>query len=97
MALATVVWDAYSNDKMGTFANLPPHYKEFDDIDDLMNNLTHLQNMLYNPNYILVEFQGTIYNASGYGTQAQRRDNIALYNAMHEYKRQQDKANTVTK
>lgn len=53
--------------------------------------------MLYNPNYILVEFQGTIYNASGYGTQAQRRDNIALYNAMHEYKRKQDKANEMIK
>ena len=53
--------------------------------------------MLYNTNYILVEFQGTIYNASGYGTQAQRRDNIALYNAMHEYKRKQDKANEMIK
>lgn len=95
--LGTVVWDAYSNVKMGTYGNLPPHYKEFDDIDDLMDNLTHLQNMLYNPNYILVEFQGIIYNASGYGTQAQRRDNIALYEAMHEYKRQQDKANEMIK
>lgn len=96
MALGTVVWDAYSNSK-GTYSNLPPHYKEFDDILELMDNLKHLQSMLYNPNYIIVEFQGTIYNASGYGTQAARRDNIALYNAMHEYKRQQDKENTVTK
>jgi len=94
--LGTIVWDAYSN-KVGTYSNLPPHYKEFDDIVELMDNLTHLQSMLYNPNYILVEFQGTIYNASGYGTQAQRRDNIALYNAMHEYKRQQDKANEMIK
>lgn len=70
--------------------NLPPKYKEFYNIDDLMNYLTYLQNMLYNPDYILVEFQGTIYNASVFGTQSQRRDNIALYIAMHEYKRQQE-------
>lgn len=91
--LATVVLDAYRC----TVANFPPHYKEFNDIDSLIDNLIHLQNMLYKPNYILVEFQGTIYNATGYGTQAQRRDIIALFNALHEYKNQQDKANTVTK
>lgn len=40
--LGTIVWDAYNN-KAGTYSNLPPHYKEFDDIVELMDNLTHLQ------------------------------------------------------
>lgn len=93
--LGTIVWDQYAG--KGTYGQLPPHYKEYNDIDSIIDNLTHLQNMLYNPNYILVEFQGTIYNASGYGTQAQRRDNIALFNALHEYKIQQDKANKMIK
>ena len=41
--LGTIVWDAYSNNKVGTYSNLPPYYKEFDDIVELMDNLTHLQ------------------------------------------------------
>lgn len=77
--------------------SLYPNVNEYNDITMLRSKIIDLQYFLYRPDYILVEFQGTIYNASGYGTQSQRRDNIALYNAMHEYKRKQDKANEMIK
>ena len=97
MCLGTIVWDAYHSDKIGTFANLPPHYKEYDNIYDLMDNLTHLQSMLYNPNYILVEFQGIIYNATEYGTKTGRKYNHQLNDALKNYRQQWEKERTRTK
>lgn len=82
--LGTIVWDKYAS---GTYGKLPPHYKEYNDIDDIIDNLTHLQNMLYNPNYILVEFQGTIYNATDFGTTKSRKDNAILYEHLYAYRK----------
>ena len=31
--LGTIVWDKYAS---GTYGKLPPHYKEYNDIDDII-------------------------------------------------------------
>lgn len=85
MALGTIVWDKYANP--GTYKSLPPHYKEYNDIDDIINNLSQLQNMLYNPNYIIVEFNGNIYNATDFGTSKARKDNAILYEELYSYRK----------
>ena len=38
--LGTIVWDQYAS---GTYGKLRPHYKEYNDIDDIIDNLTYLQ------------------------------------------------------
>lgn len=82
--LGTIVWDQYAS---GTYGKLRPHYKEYNDIDDIIDNLTYLQNMLYNPNFIIVEFNGNIYNATNFGTTKARKDNAILYEQLYSYRK----------
>lgn len=41
-----------------------PQVMEFTDMEKLLKKLIHVQYLLYPPDYMLVEFNGMIYNAS---------------------------------
>ena len=58
--MATIV---YTNIMKARYTN-PPHVIEFTDMQKMRSKITDLQYFLFKPDYILVEFNGKIYDVT---------------------------------
>lgn len=62
--IATIVYNTAHNDDPRYKMSLYPNVNEYNDISMLHSKIIDLQYFLYRPDYIFVEFNGYVYNAT---------------------------------
>ena len=79
--IATIVYTNTANEEDHHCHGYYPHIYEVDDIEKLHYKLIDLQYFLYRPDYILVEFNGKIYDA----TNVNSEDSKELFKKIDEW------------
>lgn len=60
--IGTIVFNTLNNRNLQNYKIEKPKVMEFTDMEKLRNKLKSFQYLLYPPDYLLVEFDGKIYN-----------------------------------